>query len=132
MGISPPGFVAFLSDCYGGRASDKHIVLDSGFLEHLERDDQVMADRGFQINEGLLLKCCSLVVPPGARAKSQFTEKVVKKTKEIANLTWNGKLIEWRRKEIIKSVLPVTILHCIHEIVLPCTALSNLKDLLIR
>ena len=45
-----------------------------------------MADEGFQINEDLLLTFCSLVVPPVARAKSQkFTEKEVKKTKEIVN-----------------------------------------------
>ena len=70
----------------GDRASDKHIVLDSGFLELLERDDQVMADRRFQINEDLPLKFCSLVVPPGARAKSQFTEEEeVKKTKQTSH-----------------------------------------------
>ena len=33
VGISPSGFITFLSDSYGGRASDKHIVLDGGFLE---------------------------------------------------------------------------------------------------
>ena len=33
----------------------------------------VMADRGFQIHEELLLRFCSLQVPPGARAKSQMT-----------------------------------------------------------
>ena len=45
VGIAPSGYITFLSDCYGGRASDKHIVLDSGFSDLLERDDHVMADR---------------------------------------------------------------------------------------
>ena len=33
----------------------------------------VMADRGFQLHEELLLRFCSLQAPPGARAKSQMT-----------------------------------------------------------
>ena len=52
-GISPTGYITFLSDCYGGRASDRCIVKDSGFYNLLEREDMVMADRGFQIHEEL-------------------------------------------------------------------------------
>ena len=47
VGISPSGFITFLSNCYGGRASDKYITKDSGFYDLLERGDQIMADRGF-------------------------------------------------------------------------------------
>ena len=39
----------------GGQASDKFITRDKGFFDLLERDDDVMADRGFQIQEDLLL-----------------------------------------------------------------------------
>ena len=46
----------------------------------------VMADRGFQIHEELLLRFCGLRVPPGKRAKSQMTTDECKKTKDIANL----------------------------------------------
>ena len=54
-GISPSGFNTFLSSCYCGRASDKFITKFSGFYNILELDDVVMADRGFQIQEDLLL-----------------------------------------------------------------------------
>jgi hypothetical protein len=83
VGISPSGYITFLSDCYGGRASDKFITNDSNFFEALERDDEVMADRGFQIREELMMKFCSLSIPPGARVKSQFTKKENEKTKQI-------------------------------------------------
>ena len=86
VGISPTGYVTFWSDCYGGRASDRYIVQDSGFYDLLEREDMVMADRGFPIHEELLLRFCSLQVLPGARAKSQVTTDECKKTKGIANL----------------------------------------------
>ena len=75
---SPNGFIAFLSNCYGGRASDKYITKDSGFYDLLERGDQEMADRGFQIKQ-LLLHFCRLEVPPGARMKIQMTSAKVKR-----------------------------------------------------
>ena len=60
VSISPSGFITFLSSCYGGGASDKFIAKDSDFYDLLERDDVVMADRGFQIQEDLLLHFCNL------------------------------------------------------------------------
>ena len=56
VGIAPSGFISFLSECYGGRASDKFITADSGLYDILERDDEVMADRVFQIREELMLR----------------------------------------------------------------------------
>ena len=47
IGISPNGYITFISDCYTGRASDKFICNDSVFYDLLERDDEIMADRGF-------------------------------------------------------------------------------------
>ena len=55
VGISPSGFITFLNSCYGGRVSGRFITKDSGFYGFLERDDVVMADGGFQIQEDQLL-----------------------------------------------------------------------------
>ena len=75
VGNSPSGFITFLSSCYGGRAGDKFITKDSGFYDLFERDDVVIADRGFQIQEDLFLHFCNLQVPPGAQTKSQMIKK---------------------------------------------------------
>ena len=80
--ISPSGFITFLSSCYGGRANDKFITKDSYFYDFLDCDDVVIADRGFSIQEDLLLHFCSLQVPTGARAKSQLTKKRYKRQKK--------------------------------------------------
>ena len=53
------------------------ITKDSGFYDLLECDDVVMADRGFQIQEDLLLHFCNLQVPPDAQQRVR---------KEIENL----------------------------------------------
>lgn len=134
IGISPTGFISFLSNCYGGRSSDKFITKDSGFYELLERDDEVMADRGFQIQEELLLRFCKLVVPPGARLKSQMTSAECRKTKDVANLRIHVERAINRIKfyRILKGTLPITMLRHADDIVLSCAALCNLKPVLIK
>ena len=134
VGIAPNGYLTFVSDCYGGRSSDKFITHDSMFFDLLERDDQVMADRGFQIKEDLLLHFCSLAIPPGARVKSQFTGKEVKDTKEVANLRIHVERAINRIKtyRILKSTLPITMLRHFDDMVLAIAGLCNLKDVLIR
>ena len=52
---------------------------DSGFYNLLERDDEVIADTGFQIQGELLLHFCRLVIPPGTRVQSQMLGKQRKK-----------------------------------------------------
>ena len=61
IAVSPTGAVIFISKCWGGRASDKHITSHCGFLDHLINGDVVMADRGFEIAEDLALRVTSTV-----------------------------------------------------------------------
>lgn len=51
VGISPDGQIMFISKAFGGRASDKFIVEKSGFLQYLLPGDEIMADRGFTIDD---------------------------------------------------------------------------------
>ncbi|XP_057292614.1 uncharacterized protein LOC130621336 [Hydractinia symbiolongicarpus] len=112
IGISPAGFITFLSDCYGGRTSDKCICEDSGFFDALERDNEIMADRGFQIKEDLLLRFCSLSIQPGARIKAQMTTEECKRIKNVANLRIHIERAINRMKtfRILKYVLSITML----------------------
>ena len=74
-----------MSPVYGGRASDIHIVRNSGFLSNIERHDLVMADRGFKIREDLLAIGSNLAIPPSSAAFMQMHAKDVKETSQIAN-----------------------------------------------
>ena len=132
VGISPTGYITFLSSCYGGRASDRFVCQDSNFYDGLDLYDEVMADRGFQIHEELMMKFCKLTVPPGARVKSQMTTAEVKKTKEVANLRIHVERAINRIKtyRILQTVMPITILHHCDDIIKVCAALCNLKPLL--
>ena len=55
-------------------------------LELLEEGDSVMADRGFDIEEDLMLRGVSLNIPLFLRGKSQLSEKELKVTRRIASL----------------------------------------------
>ena len=56
VAIALNGMICSVSNAWGGRASDNHIVKESGLLEHLEYSDTVIADHGFAIQASLLLK----------------------------------------------------------------------------
>ena len=134
IGKLPAGYVTFLSDRCSGRSSDKFITANSGFYDCLDNYDEVMADRGFQIKEELMLKFCTLSVPQGARVKAQMTTAESKTNKNVANLRIHIERDINRIKpfRISKSILPITILHNIDDIVKPCAPLCNLKPLLFK
>ena len=54
ISITPRGSISFVSDAWGGRASDRQITIESGILNNVDRKDQWLADRGFLIKSELL------------------------------------------------------------------------------
>ena len=69
VAITPNGAVSYVSPAYGGKATDVHIMRDSGFLDFVGPYDEIMADRGFKISEDLMMKMATLCIPP-SKAKS--------------------------------------------------------------
>ena len=128
VGIAPNGHISFLSDTWGGRASDQHIVRQSGFLELVEPGDVIMADRGFTIREDLLLRGATLEIPPPSSGIEQMSRRNVLKTKAIANARIHVERAIGRMKtfSIIKNVFPITLVPLADDIILVCAALCNL------
>jgi hypothetical protein len=133
VGITPHGHIAFLSKAWGGRTPDQYIVKQSGFLELIDPGDEVMADRGFQIKEQLLLRHATLAIPPSSKGKEQMSSKDVKLTKRVANLRIHVERainrIKWFR--ILKNTLPLSLVPCIDDIACVCGALCNLRPPLV-
>ena len=67
-----------------------------------------MADRGFQIQEDLLLHFCRLVVSSRARVKSQMKKSEVKNTKEFFQVKFL-----W----ILKGTIPVAMIQHVDNII---------------
>ena len=86
VGISPHGQIMFVSRSYGGRASDKFIVNDCGFLDYIRPGDEIMADRGFTIEEELFQKRAKLNIPAFTKGQKQLEDNDVTDTRRIANV----------------------------------------------
>ena len=128
VAISPNGTISFISKCWGGRTSDRHIVQNSGFLDLIDPKDLVMADRGFTIQEDLLYKQASLLIPPSSSGKTQMCRENVLKTKKVANARIHVERAINRLKwfKIVSSTLPLTMVHMFDDILVVCAALCNL------
>ena len=118
IGIIPSGAISFVSDCYEGSISDKKLEV-SGLLEKLEPGDEIMADKGFLIQDMLAPLGVRLNVPPLMKANSQMAAEDVFLTKKIAQLRIH---VEWaigRVKEyhILHDVLLAAMWDTVNQIV---------------
>lgn len=138
LGISPQGAVTFLSDAYGGRASDKAITEHCGVLDLLEYGDVVLADRGFLIAESVGMCHATLVAPAFTKGRKQLNSDEVERTRDIANVRIHvERVIGMVRGKytILKGSLPVEVLRPdehgrpqIDKIARVCCALTNLSN----
>ena len=141
IAISPTGAIIFVSKCWGGRASDKHITAHSGFLDKLMHGDLVLADRGFDITEPLALRGASLAIPPFTKGKPQLSQREVETARELSRVRIHveraiGRLKNFR---ILQSTLPITLVKSttdeefctIDKILFVCAALCNLQPPLV-
>lgn len=62
IGCTSTGAIASISDTYGGSISDKE--LKSGVMEHLNRDECIMVDKGFLIADVMQGSGVGLIRPP--------------------------------------------------------------------
>jgi hypothetical protein len=130
IGITPNGSISFVSDTYGGRASDIYIVKDSNFLNKLQPGDQIMADRGFKISELLAFQQCSLAIPPSTHGGLQLSKSEAQNTSRIANVRIYVENAIRRIKEynILSREITITLLPVLDDIITICSALTNLRD----
>ena len=82
VGITPTGSISYLSTCWGGRASDKHITQADDFLTYLEYGDQVLADQGFLIDEEVANCGAELIMPSFTKGKKQLSQRDVEELHE--------------------------------------------------
>ena len=132
--ITPRGRIGFISESWGGRTSDRHITLNSGFMDLVEPYDIYMADRGFDIQGDLQLKRAELVIPPGARGKESMSSADVHKTKVVANLRIHVERAIERIKRFhrLQNTLPLTLLPLADDIICACAGLCNFYSNLVK
>jgi hypothetical protein len=84
IGVAPSGGASYISDAFEGSISDREIVIQTDFLDYIEKIDLVLADRGFTITDLLAEKGARLNMPPFLRGRKCFTLNENQSTKIIA------------------------------------------------
>jgi hypothetical protein len=110
---------------YAGRTSDKKITKDCGILGLLEAGDQVMADRGFDI-ESELPAGVSLNIPPFLNGKDQLTLGEETTTRKIASVRVHVEraISRFKNYHILHQVLPITMAQDVDKIWTVCSYLT--------
>lgn len=134
IAITPQGSISYVSELYGGRSQDNFVVRDSKFLDYIYPGDQVLADRGFNIKEPLLLKRAELIIPPAAKGQAQMTTEDVRATKKVANARIHVERAIRRLKQFrfLSQVIPISMLRHANDILKVCAAITNLKPPLVK
>lgn len=87
ISCTPVGAINFVSQCWGGRASDIQIVRQSGF--HLSKyhmpGDQILTDRGFTLQDDFAAGS-ELIIPSFTKGKSQLSAREVEDSRKIASI----------------------------------------------
>ncbi|XP_037515633.1 uncharacterized protein LOC119392744 [Rhipicephalus sanguineus] len=87
VAIIPNGIVVFKSKPYGRRCSDTHIKLDFKFLNIIEAEDTILADRGFPGIRTSLADRVILIMPPfSAGSTIPFTPEEIEQTYSVASV----------------------------------------------
>nr|XP_047138403.1 uncharacterized protein LOC124814609 [Hydra vulgaris] len=88
LGISPSGAITFISQLYDGSNSDREIVVRSGFLnkELWNKNDSVMADRGFTISDNLNTINVKLNISSFLNGQLQLSKEDATESQTIASL----------------------------------------------
>lgn len=82
---TPGGHISYVSQAYGGRASDSFITKESKVLEKfLPSIDSVMVDKGFLIDKLCLEHHVTMVRPPFLRNKKQLSKGDAERNQSIA------------------------------------------------
>ena len=128
IGITPAGAVSFVSDGWGGRVSDKEITIKSGILEHIERGDQVLADRGFTVETEIATRGGILEFPCFTKGKSQLPANEVDFSRKVANVRIHverviGRLRDW---SILNTLIPISQVDLTDDIMVSVAGLVNL------
>lgn len=137
ISATPHGFMNYISCGFGGRATDKIIVENSGYLDILPNGAHVMADRGFkQISSLLARKHCELIRPPSVGVSEISSKEEVKEGKRIAALRIHIERVIRRLREFkmlkMHSCVNHKMLHLLDPMIIIACGIVNLQNPIIQ
>jgi hypothetical protein len=130
IGVTPSGYIGYVSVIYGGRASDKAIFVQSKLLDNLEPFvDALMVDKGFLIDKECDNVNIKLIRPPFLKKKPRFSESEAEDTQNIACARVHVERQIGRKKiyKILCNKIPVEFLPIMDKIIVIISGVTNLS-----
>ena len=128
--ISPVGAFTWVSEAFGGRISDGQIIEASEWLDLIEELDQILADKGFNINARLADKFAHCEAPPKKYTSQDFTDYENASTAIIAQMRMHVERAFGRLKlkcRYFDGILPITSIDLVGRLFYVCAMFMNYK-----
>ena len=135
VGMSPQLYINYISKAYGGRASDKHITLQSNsLLQSLPPGAQVMADRGFTVSQDLRKLGVRTIIPAfKGRGRPQLTVAECSQSDVAKARIHIERIIQRIRTfHILGSVVRLNMSDIIEQLFTVCAYLTNFQSPIIQ
>ncbi|XP_067139420.1 uncharacterized protein [Centruroides vittatus] len=133
VGCTPGGLVSFVSEAYGGSASDRRIAERSSLCKITEAKDCVMADRGFNIQDLLITKDVVVNTPTFMRGKAQLSSSLLSRDRKISSKRIHIERIIGmaRTYKILRQHMHPTVTKLGSEIIFICFMLCNFRPCIV-
>lgn len=134
--MSPNLYINYVSQAWGGRASDKHITLNSqAFLNALLPGSKVMADRGFTVVNELEQLGVKLILPDfKGRGRPQMTPAECNSSEQVARsrIHIERAIQRTRTSNILSAVVRLNMIDVVEQIFTVCAYHTNFQLPIIR
>ena len=132
VGITPRGAVSYVSDAYGGSASDRMIIERSELLNKgmFQKGDSIMADRGIIVQDLFANNDVQVNIPSFLKGKSQLDAQEVVHDRRVASKRIHIERVIGlaKRYKILKGELSHSKLQLGSRIIFICFVLSNFRN----
>jgi hypothetical protein len=133
VACTPGGTVSFISDVVGGDMSDVELVRRCGLLDKFEKNDKVMADKGFSNRDDFLIGDVELITPEFRKKDLQFSQSKNITNAEVSNARIHVERVIGRLKDfkILQGSIPLVLSDLVDSIFTVCGCLVNLTGILV-
>ena len=133
IACTPGGTVSYISHVCGGDMSDVEVVRRSGLLDKIQKNDRIMADKGFSNKDDFLFEGAQLITPEILKKDTQFTVAKNVVNAEISNARIHVERVIRRMKDfkILQGPIPLSLADIVDNIFVVCGCLVNLMGILV-
>lgn len=138
IGCTPRGTVSYVSDAYGGSASDRQIIEKSELLQLnlnlFEPKDSIMADRGIMVQDLFAAQDVKVNTPTMLKGKSQLEPEEVVRDRRVASKRIHIERVIGLAKtfKILKNELPSGKLILGSRIIFVCFSIANFRKCIVN